>query len=212
MYWGFTYLLCRSPFFRNKYRWKWYWYDHCWHRHLLCSRLARNIWWQTIQTRNRVSYHLLLIHHDADVWCYPIQPWHQECDHTEWRVQRFTTQTQYSYCRWDILRHTRMIPGARKDRCRYKQVRRVSTVSYGIHKTSWKSVRVLELRKCACKTGCKKGNCSWFKHGLLCTPLCKCYHAGCENPMQVKKGGEDEDEVWFMFILFSMWIICYYLP
>ena len=40
---------------------------------------------------------------------------------------------------------------------------------------------VLELTKCACKAGCRR-NCGCLKNHLPCTPLCKCYYAGCENP------------------------------
>ena len=53
---------------------------------------------------------------------------------------------------------------------------------------------VLELTKCACKTGCKKGQCNCYKNGLPCTPLCKYHLTGCENPMRVQQLGEEEDE------------------
>ena len=41
---------------------------------------------------------------------------------------------------------------------------------------------VLELVKCGCDPvkGCKN-KCSCVKNNLPCTPLCKCYVAGCEN-------------------------------
>ena len=51
---------------------------------------------------------------------------------------------------------------------------------------------VLELTKCGCKTGCKRRNCNCFKNGLPCTPLCKCYHDNCENPMQGKERSSSE--------------------
>jgi hypothetical protein len=42
---------------------------------------------------------------------------------------------------------------------------------------------VLELRKCGCKVTCG-GRCTCSKHGLPCTPLCKCYGRECTNCVQ----------------------------
>ena len=52
---------------------------------------------------------------------------------------------------------------------------------------------VIELTKCACKTGCS-GKCSCYKNGLHCTPLCKCYATDCPNI--IKAASEDEDDDW----------------
>ena len=40
---------------------------------------------------------------------------------------------------------------------------------------------VLELTKCACKSGCKGMRCACFKNALPCTPLCKCFVSDCTN-------------------------------
>jgi hypothetical protein len=39
---------------------------------------------------------------------------------------------------------------------------------------------VLELRKCSCQVRCG-GRCTCYRHGLPCTPLCKCFTRECEN-------------------------------
>ena len=51
---------------------------------------------------------------------------------------------------------------------------------------------VVELVKCGCKGDCK-GNCSCAKNGLACTPLCKCYAAGCSNHKDYHGDDQDED-------------------
>lgn len=51
---------------------------------------------------------------------------------------------------------------------------------------------VIELTKCACKTGCS-GRCSCCQNGLRCTPLCKCYAADCTNIIS-REVREDEDD------------------
>ena len=43
---------------------------------------------------------------------------------------------------------------------------------------------VIELTKCKCKMRCFVAACGCSKHGLPCTPLCKCYGADCANPIK----------------------------
>ena len=54
---------------------------------------------------------------------------------------------------------------------------------------------VLELVKCGCDPtkGCK-GNCTCYKNQLPCTPLCKCYTAGCELFPHYKRDSKDVEE------------------
>lgn len=52
---------------------------------------------------------------------------------------------------------------------------------------------VIELTKCACKSGCK-GRCSCCKNSLPCTPLCKCYVGDCGNVIRNVVDEEDVDE------------------
>lgn len=51
---------------------------------------------------------------------------------------------------------------------------------------------VIELTKCACKTGCKN-RCSCFRNGLPCTPLCKCYVGDCRNTISCGSSDNDRD-------------------
>ena len=51
---------------------------------------------------------------------------------------------------------------------------------------------VVELVKCGCKGECK-GNCSCANNGLACTPLCKCYAAGCSKHKDYHRDDQDED-------------------
>ncbi len=54
---------------------------------------------------------------------------------------------------------------------------------------------LIELTKCACKSGCKTGRCSCFKNRLSCTTLCKCQSTDCENDIRADLQVEsDEDE------------------
>ena len=56
---------------------------------------------------------------------------------------------------------------------------------------------VLELTKCACRSGCR-GRCSCSKNDIPCTPLCKCYDVECSNT--IKNDGhnvdDDDDDEW----------------
>ena len=55
----------------------------------------------------------------------------------------------------------------------------------------------IEMNSCSCKkTNCLGGNCSYAKHGLRCTDLCKC--SGCENEelrfAEIDNEESDQDE------------------
>ena len=52
---------------------------------------------------------------------------------------------------------------------------------------------VIELTKCACKSGCK-GGCSCCKNGLPCTPLCKCYVGECGHLIKNDVHEDEEEE------------------
>ena len=51
---------------------------------------------------------------------------------------------------------------------------------------------VVGLVKCGCNVECK-GNCSYANNVLTCTPLCKCYAAGCSNHNDYHRDDQDED-------------------
>ena len=51
---------------------------------------------------------------------------------------------------------------------------------------------VIELIKCACKSGKCGSHCSCKKNKLPCTSMCKCRHEGCTNAEKPKDAEEDE--------------------
>ena len=52
---------------------------------------------------------------------------------------------------------------------------------------------VIELVKCACKSGQCGMGCSCIKNNLPCTSMCKCTHKGCTNTVGSERLVEDED-------------------
>jgi len=53
-------------------------------------------------------------------------------------------------------------------------------------------VSLIKLIKCSCKA-CSKGQCICSKHGLPCTPLCKCYCRDCTNTTIIREDIRDSE-------------------
>ena len=77
------------------------------------------------------------------------------------------------------FRILRMVAGRRKGH--------QSSVSYTLQPRS-----LVKLFKCGGKGECK-GNCSYANNGLACTPLCKCYAAGCSKHKDYHGNDKEED-------------------